>query len=370
MGCIYQPRYRDRHGVPQTSTIWWIRYRDAARRMVRESSESTKRTESKRLLQRREGASAEGRPTSPRTEKVTVNELLDDLVAEYTANGRGVDRLGYSLAHLRPVFAMRRAMQVSTADVTAYIVARQEAKAANATINRELAALKRAYSLATQATPPKLHQRPYIPMLKEDNVRTGFFERDQFEAVLPHLPEALRPVARVAYITGWRMDDELFPLRWSQVDFKAGILRLDVGETKNDDGRTFPMIPELRRCLEAQRTATQALQRRQGAVIPWVFHRHGKPIKDLHKTWRTACAQAGCPGRIPHDFRRTAVRNLERAGVPRSAAMKMTGHKTESVYRRYAIVDEVMLHEAAAKLTAFSERTTAQASRLRVAERA
>jgi integrase len=127
-----------------------------------------------------------------------------------------------------------------------------------------------------------------------------------------------------------------------------------VGNTKNDDGRTFVITPELRACLEAQREATEALQRTKGAVIPWVFHRNGRPIKDLHKAWRAACLDAGYPGRIPHDFRRTAVRNLERAGVPRSTAMKMTGHKTESVYRRYAIVDEVMLREGSEKLAAYS----------------
>jgi hypothetical protein len=148
-------------------------------------------------LRYRDAAAGSSR-TSPRTEKVTVGELLDDLVIEYKANGRRVDRILYSLAHLRPVFALRRAMQVSTADVSAYIVARQEVEAANATINRELAALKRAYSLATQATRPKLYERPYIPMLKEDNVRKGFFERAQYEAVLRHLPEALRPVTTVA----------------------------------------------------------------------------------------------------------------------------------------------------------------------------
>ena len=69
----------------------------------------------------------------------------------------------------------------------------------------------------------------------------------------------------------------------------------------------------------------------------------------FRRAWLTACRRAGLPGRIPHDFRRTAVRNLERAGVPRSTAMKMVGHKTESIYRRYAIVDEAMLKEGAGK---------------------
>ena len=115
-------------------------------------------------------------------------------------------------------------------------------------------------------------------------------------------------------------------------------------------GGSFPFTPELRAVLEAQREATERLQREREAIIPWVFHRRGKPTKDLHKVWRKACAAAGCPGRIPHDFRRTAVRNLERAGVSRSVAMKLVGHKTESVYRRYAIVSQADLSAAAGKL--------------------
>jgi integrase len=87
-----------------------------------------------------------------------------------------------------------------------------------------------------------------------------------------------------------------------------------------------------------------------------VFHRGGRPLTDFRKSWRTAVRLAGCPGRIPHDFRRTAVRNLVRAGVSRSVAMKTTGHKTASVYARYAIVSDQDLREAAAKLAAQEAR--------------
>jgi integrase len=82
-------------------------------------------------------------------------------------------------------------------------------------------------------------------------------------------------------------------------------------------------------------------------------HPDGRRIKDFRGSWANACKDAGVPGRLVHDFRRTAVRNLERAGVPRSAAMRMTGHKTEAVYRRYAITDSAMLQEAAVKLAVF-----------------
>jgi integrase len=142
-------------------------------------------------------------------------------------------------------------------------------------------------------------------------------------------------------------------LRWHQVDFQTGTVRLEPGTTKNREGRTFYLTPELRACLEGQKAATVALQRQTGRIVPWVFHRGGEPIRCLRGARAGACRRAGLPGGIPHDFRRTAVRNLERAGVPRSTAMAMVGHKTEAIYRRYAIVDGTMLKEGAAKLAAF-----------------
>jgi integrase len=219
----------------QRGSVWWLKYR-ANDRIIRESSGSTKEGDAKSLLKRREGASEEGRPVIPRVEKVTVGELLDGLKAEYEANGRrSLDRLTFSLAHLRPVFGPRRAVHVTAADVTVYITARQAAKAANATINRELAALKKAYSLALATE--RIHRAPRFGMLQEDNIRQGFFERDQLEAVRRLLPEYLRGLVTVAYITGWRIQSELLPVQWRQVDFAAGTLRLEPGTTKNREGR-------------------------------------------------------------------------------------------------------------------------------------
>lgn len=297
----------------------------------------------------------EGRVVVPRADRVTIAELAENLKADYQANGRkSADRLEFSLAHLLPVFGPRKAIALTNADVTAYRVQRQAAGAAAATVNRELAALERMFSLAVKGE--RLQRMPYIEMLKENNARRGFFERDQFEAVRAHLPDYGRPAATFAYLTGWRLKAEILTLQWRRVDFRAGVVTLDVGSTKNRDGRTFPMIPELRALLEVQRATTDALQKKIGAIVPWVFHRtkRGRPLKGFTKSWRAACLAAGLPGRIPHDFRRTAVRNLERAGVPRSTAMAMVEHRTESIYRRYAIVDEVMLREGGAKLATYS----------------
>jgi integrase len=98
----------------------------------------------------------------------------------------------------------------------------------------------------------------------------------------------------------------------------------------------------------------EALEK-QGIITPFVFcRRRGQAIRTFWKRWRTACKGAGCPGRIPHDFRRTAVRNLNRAGVTETVAMKITGHKTRSVFDRYDITSEEDLAEASRKLQALA----------------
>jgi integrase len=216
------------------------------------------------------------------------------------------------------------------------------------------------FTLAMQAG--KILHRPHIPMLQENNVRTGFFEREQFESVRAHLPEALRPVVTFAYVTGWRITSEVLPLQWRNVDFKAGEageVRLDAGTTKNREGRVFKMTTQIRQLLEEQRAEHERLKR-EGKICPAVFFRmvaesrggekHPRPITSMNKAWAAACVAAGCPGRIPHDLRRTAVRNMVRAGIPERVSMKLTGHKTRSVFERYNIVSDTDLNTAAAML--------------------
>jgi len=167
-------------------------------------------------------------------------------------------------------------------------------------------------------------------------------------ACAPCLPP-LQPLVTFMFVTGWRIS-EVLKLQWRQVDLVAGRVRLEPGTTKNKKGRNFPLTRELRGLLEAQRAHTDSMQRERGIICPWVFHRNGVPVRDFYTAWRTACEKAGCPGKWPHDFRRTAVRNLGRKGISERVAMQMTGHKTRAIFDRYDIMSEGDLDDAARKL--------------------
>jgi integrase len=226
-------------------------------------------------------------------------------------------------------------------------------RTANRTINLELALLRRMFRLAYRRR--KVLIVPPVEMLQDAAPRAGFFEEAQYRAVARQLPEDLRVALAIAQTYGWRMRSEILPLERRHVDLKAGTLRLEPGTTKNGEGRVVYLTPELKALVATQLGRVDALQRELGRIVPFVFphlekaHR-GKARRGFRRAWVTACKRAGTPGRIPHDFRRTAVRNMERASVPRSVAMKLTGHKTESVYRRYAIVSDADLREAARRL--------------------
>jgi integrase len=355
-GSLFRERYRDKQtGQLKVCRTWMMKLWVGGKPLKRSARTSSRALASKQLEQWK--ALIRQGTYVPDADQTRFDDVATLLIDEYRANDRkSLDRVEAALDHLNEFFAGWRAQAISTDRVLAYVRHRQQQQAANATINRELAALKRMFRLGERAG--KIVRRPFIDLLEEHNARTGFFERGECDAVLAHLPDDLQAVFIVAYLTGWRVKSEILTRQWVHVDFQSGWLRLEPGETKNREGRQFPLTPALRAVLERQRARTRVVEKATGTIIPWIFHRSSTPIKSFRRAWVTACTKAGVPDRIPHDFRRTAVRNLERAGVPRSTAMKMVGHKTESIYRRYAIVDEAMLKEGAAKLHTLHEAQT------------
>jgi integrase len=332
---------KDGH-IYKRGDIYWIKYYRGGKPYY-ESTRSAKEGEAKRVLRQRLGQIAEGHFFGLRPERVRFEDLAQDFINDYRINGkRSLDKAERSVRHLQRFFGGVRAVDITTDKVRAYIRYRQEDGASNAEINRELAALKRMYTLATRQTPPKVTQKPYIPMLQERNVRKGFFEHDEFVALRTALPIEVRPIVTFAYYTGWRKQ-EILRLTWDRVDLRTKTVRLEPGTTKNDDGRLIYLAGEL---LDTIAT----LKQERGLTYPfcpWVFHRHGQPIKDFRSTWHSACQAVGVEGKLFHDFRRTAVRNMVRAGIPERVAMQIAGHKTRSVFDRYHIVSDADLREAA-----------------------
>ena len=181
-------------------------------------------------------------------------------------------------------------------------------------------------------------------MLQENNARKEFFEHGVFLAVRNALRSHLKDFVTFAYKTGWRIS-EISGLTWGQVDLNQGIVCLEVGETKNDEGRTVYLDPELKVVIDNQLKNRKISK----AILPYIFvNRTGKDkIKHFDKAWKKACKDAKIGIRLFHDFRRTAVRNLVRSGIPERVAMTISGHKTRSVFDRYNIVNDSDLKLAA-----------------------
>jgi integrase len=337
----------------------WIKYHRNGK-PIRESARTTKVKDAEKLLRARLAAISTGTYVGLKLEKVCICELADDLIREYRINGRkSIDDLQARWElHLKPFFGVLRAVEVTSQLVARYIDARQQEGAENATINRELAALKRMFNLARQSTPPKVNTVPYIAMLRENNIRTGFLESRQHDSLAAETGKIglwLRAMFEVGYTYGWR-HEELLALRVCQVNLSAGTIRLEPGTTKNDQGREVSMTPPVRALL--------TLCVHGKTSDDYVFTREdGKPVRDFRGAWANACAAAKVPSLLFHDLRRTAARNLRRAGVAEGVIMKIGGWKTRSVFERYAIVSQSDIRDAMAKLEAGQQRDNAEAAK-------
>jgi integrase len=371
-------------------SVWWIAYyyRGAERR---ESSQSENEGQAKKLLKKRLGEMGRGNLIGPVEEKVSFEDLAEDLVKDYEVHKkRSLSSIKLSRSHLRKFFGFDKALDITTDRITTYVSNRQgeirqrllenakrkrqeaarlrktvninsdqradiaertkqleveaerleQSESGNASINRELAALKRMFTLAVQAR--KLSSKPYIPTLEENNARQGFLDHAGFLALRDALPEYLRDPITFLYLSGWRVS-EMRCLEWRDVDLVGKIVRLRPEISKNKDGRLLPLNAELESVFERGRQLRRI-------DCPFVFHSAGRKIGDFKKAWKTACRKQSLGGTLIHDLRRTAVRNMVRAGVPERVAMALSGHKTRNIFDRYNIVSEADLLEASQRL--------------------
>jgi integrase len=246
--------------------------------------------------------------------------------------------------HLRRLFGGEPAEAINADRVRAYQLHRRIAGAEAATVNRETSALSRMCQLAVRRG--QLDRVPVFPKrLQENPPREGFFEHAEYMKVRTHLPPSFQDVLDFAYFSGWRRN-EILGLTWEEMDLPGGVVRLAARRSKTSIGRVLPISPPLRQVLERR-------QARRGAESPRVFSRDGVAVRVWRHALRDACRKADVPHRLLHDCRRTAARNLIRAGVPERVAMLLTGHKTRAVFDRYNIVNEQELLTAGQLLVAY-----------------
>lgn len=341
--------------IYKRGNVYWIKYYKNGK-LYRESSKSPKKMVAKRLLGRREGDIAQGKTPGIYFEKVFFDDLSEIFLRDYRINQKkSLQRAVNSVDHLSKAFEGKRVQEITTPAINIYVENRMAEGAKNATINRELAALKRMLNLGARQTPPLVERVPYIPLLKENNVRKGFFEHDEFHALREFLPEYLKAMATFAYRFGWRVE-EICNLEWSRVDLEYGIVRVDPGDTKNGEGRTVYLDSELKAMFD------ELWKKRKEAkkLLPHVFlNRSGTGrIRDFRKAWDNACADARIGKKFFHDFRRTAVRNMVRAGIPERVAMIISGHKTREIFDRYNIVNDADLRFATREMEKYMENST------------
>lgn len=389
---------------------FWIKYYFNGK-SYREPAHSEKESVAKHLLKQREGQCVEGRFPGLKAEKTMFRELTKDYLTDYRVNQRkSTFRAEISVRHLLSFFENYRANQVDTPAVKRYMEMRLEQGAENGTINRELTSLKRMFSLAMKSTPPKILQTPHIEKLKENNVRTGYFEYQDYLRMREALPEYLKPLFVAAYFTGLRKG-ELTSLIWDAVNLFEGKITLSAGTTKNDEARLVFLTGELKEIIKEQQIRTQ----RDHPNCPYVFYNNGQRIGDFRKAWDTALLKCGykptfkcrdcgtiaklevqqkwmkegpvvyiridksweemicarCKSnrfqrnnKVFHDNRRTAVRNMVRTGTPEGVAMKISGHKTRTIFERYNIVSEEDQRSAFERLSKAHEAATEKLSDL------
>lgn len=276
---------------------------------------------------------------------------------------------------MKNTFGARLADTLTKQQLETYVERLKKDGYANQTVNNRLQILAQAYSEAKAPAPE-------MPRLAVNNARQGFFTRAEWERLCRLLPEDLQDFCRFAYLTGMRFG-EIRQLRWEHE--KENLIKLPGWLTKSRKARSIAIEGELVQLVERRRKARTVNTGRETSFATAIFHRNGRLVGEFPKSWRSACIAAGlgtmvcpkcegagaekrCPkckvrreyhGKLFHDFRRTAVRNMVRAGVPQGVAMAISGHKTESVFRRYDIVSEADLAEAMKRVSSYRENVVA-----------
>jgi integrase len=357
---------------------WYAQYYDHTGKAVRVSTKTEVKQKALDFLRREMNKRDEGFGSIADLKKITYGSLRTALLANYVEKGNrslhvyadGTEGLP-SLKPLDKFFGFSdkssgvSVLKITTDAAREFVKQRQAEGMGNAIINRSLSALRRMLRIAYEDG--KLRVVPVIRLLKEPPARKGFLELKKFEQLVVLVPSHLRPLVTFLYYCGVRVGEAL-QIEWSQVDLRNPIIRLEEEQTKTDEARYVPLPSVLVNMLEE-------IEPKEGPVFSGV---------NLSKEWRKACAAAGLgriievPGKpydpqykglTIHDLRRSAVRNLVNAGVPERVAMKISGHKTRSVFDRYHIVSTDDVSSAMQRLESATAQPAVSAKLVQKAKR-
>jgi hypothetical protein len=310
--------------------VWWLAIYDHDGRKHQQSTGTRKRKEAEVILRRKLGELDKGLAVAQPI-KLTVRELLDDLEEDYRLNGRAsMDRVKVARKHLEEFFEpSQKALAIRGSDLRRYRLHRtEEEKASAATVRYELAMLRRAFVI--QQHLEVLDRIPVFPEFEAAPSRDVYIPDGDHRAILAQLDDPVSHLVTFLYWTGWRVgsrgDEGALKLTWDQVDWPTGSLLVGKGSKTKKPGRFFfDAVPEVEELLRELR----------GRNEKWVFaHKDGRHLgyKFALRAFKEAQAAAGVEGYRLHDYRRSVARRL-----PRSTAMRITGHRTEHVFRQYAV---------------------------------
>jgi integrase len=345
MGKKLASNYRRGHVYLRGDT-YWVKYHKDGKAFY-ESTRSRRHKDAVELLNKRLA-----NPTPVKAGPVMIGELLDDYLDYYKQHHpKSYESFAISrVKAMRPFWGGIKANAVTTQDIKEFVKQESEKGMSNATINRAMSVLRKSFNLAKEATPPKVGSSfPKYHRLPEAPPRKGFLETPQYHALLEALPEELRCALVIGYHTGLRRG-EVLRIRIEQVDLKDEKIRL-YDTKKHVEGRWLPIYGEMRGAIKKQIADT----RRNFPGCPWLCHREGRRMPRIGLKWNTARNRVGLEGLLFHDLRRSAVRNMIRAGIPEAVAMKISGHKTRAVFDRYNIVSGRDIEDAGKKLERFLE---------------
>jgi integrase len=353
--------------IYQRGQIFWVCYYLRGKQFRESADTRDAKTAEKFLRARLKEVHADeigaGVFTTPKARRLTIHDLLEALKADFELRGKASPQ---NLSHLRRAdhdFGNYLAMGLTAERIDAYKKDRLANGDRPATINRPLQLISQAYGLAAKRS--HLSRAPHIEFLSEKgNARKGFCEETEFRKIYRFLPDYLRDLALFAYCTGMRFG-EVVSLKWKFV--KGDVIELQAEDAKGDgddeNARLIPMVgKDLAGIFERRKSARQVKAGDTTRLASLIFHHNGNPIVDIRKAWKSACKKAGVPGRLFHDLRRSAVKNLDEAGVSRDVAMSISGHRTQAMYTRYNIADVKRKRKALELTQEFREAQGAEAA--------